>query len=219
VPRGFLCPGCETWFSRIPYPEKMGGRCPVCGGILTDLSLVIPPLGAESQPPKGGTRSGAARTHLTPQPPSLRGKGEVLLPSPLRGGVGGEVRPSRLAMPRETRIIHWRAVAVAVGTAALFFLTLVFGVQVWAGGETAPEQAIMPDSDIVPDGAAGASKTQPRPPRPKARPGLKKENPVPAEKNGAPVAPANRLQVALAHLPTIDQLGEEDCKWCCKGVQ
>jgi hypothetical protein len=121
-------------------------------------------------------------------------------------------------MPRETRIIHWRAVAVAVGTAALFFLTLIFGVQVWAGGETAPEQAIMPDSDIVPDGAAEASKTQPRPPRPKARPGLKKENPVPAEKNGAPDR-ANRPQVALAHLPTIDQLGEEDCKWCCKGVQ
>jgi hypothetical protein len=125
-------------------------------------------------------------------------------------------------MPRETRIIHWRAVAVAVGTAALFLLTLIFGVQVWAGGETAPEQAIMPDSDVIPDGAeiinGELGKRTPLQ-RPKARPGLKKENPVPAEKNGAPVAPANRPQVALAHLPTIDQLGEEDCKWCCKGVQ
>src|SRR5207245_7278620 len=69
VPRGFLCPGCETWFSRIPYPEKMGGRCPVCGGILTDLSLVIKPVGAETQPPKGGTRSGARTRAVRPSRP------------------------------------------------------------------------------------------------------------------------------------------------------
>ena len=32
--------------------------------------------------------------NLTPQPPSLQGKGEpeILLPSPLRGGVGGGVK-------------------------------------------------------------------------------------------------------------------------------
>ena len=31
--------------------------------------------------------------NLTPQPPSLRGKGELESPSPLRGGVWGGVRP------------------------------------------------------------------------------------------------------------------------------
>jgi len=34
-------------------------------------------------------------THLTPRPPSLKGKGETssVLPSPFRGGVGGGVSP------------------------------------------------------------------------------------------------------------------------------
>jgi hypothetical protein len=67
----------------------------------------------------------------------------------------------------------------------------------------------MPDSDVVPDGVEIINRELgKRTPwqRPKARPELKKENPVPAEKNGAPVAPdrANRPQVAFAHLPAID---------------
>ncbi|HBY81226.1 MAG TPA: hypothetical protein DEG47_30465 [Cyanobacteria bacterium UBA11148] len=37
--------------------------------------------------------------NLTPQPPSLQGKGEpeILLPSPTRRGVGGEVKTINLA--------------------------------------------------------------------------------------------------------------------------
>jgi hypothetical protein len=107
------------------------------------------------------------------------------------------------------KFIFWRAVAVAAGTAALVLLTLIFGVQVWAGGETPPAQVIVPENEILPHGAGIINKELGKripSESPKARPELKKENPVPPEKNRAPAAPdgATRPQVALAHLPTTD---------------
>jgi hypothetical protein len=91
----------------------------------------------------------------------------------------------------------------------LVLLTLIFGVQVWAGGETPPAQVIVPENEILPDGAGIINKELGKripSESPKARPELKKENPVPPEKKRAPAAPeeATRLQVALAHLPTTD---------------
>jgi spermidine synthase len=48
--------------------------------------------------------------HLASQPPSLKGKGELLLPSPLRGGAGGEV----ILDPRSSPSPSW-PVYVAIG--------------------------------------------------------------------------------------------------------
>ncbi len=104
---------------------------------------------------------------------------------------------------------YWRAVAVAAGTGALVLLTLIFGVQVWAGGETTPEQVIVPESEILPDGGEIINKELgKRIPSgsPKSRLELKKENPAPAEQNRAPAVPdgATKSQVALANVPTTD---------------
>jgi hypothetical protein len=165
VPKGILCPGCQTWFSRIPYPEKTQGRCPVCGTQLPENRLVVLPSRGKTLPPKGRTTSRSAKN-----------KAAVACQAKGRG-------------TRRKRCVPWRAIAVAVGTAALVLLTLIFGVQVWAGGETRPEQAIVP---------AGL------PESPKARPELQRGNPVPPENHRAPAAPRRSTQVALAHLRNID---------------
>ena len=170
MPKGILCPGCQTWFSRTPYPEKTQGRCPVCGTQLPENRLV----GGKAKPLKGGTTSNPARKKSV-----------------------GSSRAAMVRSPREGRLttgkrfVYWRAIAVAVGTAALVLLTLIFGVQVWAGGETCPEQVIVPAGIILPESS-------------KARPELQRGKPVPPENHRAPAAPRKSTQVALAHLRNID---------------
>jgi hypothetical protein len=48
--------------------------------------------------------------NLTPQPPSLVGKGEpeLLLPSPVRGGVGGGVKPIIATGARCQKVESWK---------------------------------------------------------------------------------------------------------------
>jgi hypothetical protein len=102
---------------------------------------------------------------------------------------------------------------VAGGTAALFLLTLIFGVQVWAGGSerSAPELVIVPESDVRPgvmeiDKNPKPARQETLPQSRKAQPQPDKEKANPPDRNPLPPAPdnaASEVAVAASEKPVV----------------